>query len=168
MLSPSNLYESESGYFFYTSDNRYFNIYFTPYTFEFNQEGELRSEEYLMIGLENIPELPLEYADEELSFANGNPAEEINDALISAIQRFFEVNPDQVLIYILSTQKGQHKARKRRFKKIVANLGNEISCINYELDEFPDMGFLILTNNPNTEEIDGVFREYINQFYNEG
>ena len=166
MLNPSELYPLESGYFFYTSDNRYFSIYFTYYTIEFQENEEIRSEEYLMIGIEQIPEVPEIYRVEELDRGDNRPAEEIDTALTTAIRNFFAANPEEILIYLLSTERGKQAARKRRFNRIVEKLDEDITCFNYEFDsEYPDTGFLVLTNNPKTDQIEAMFDEYVRQFF---
>ncbi|MGE6901381.1 hypothetical protein [Pedobacter suwonensis] len=168
MLSPSELYSYESGYFFYTSDKRYFNIYFSVYTIELEENGALRSEDKIMIGLSPIPGVPQPYTEEELGFSNGKPRDEINTAMVTAIKKFFNSSPKEILLYLLSTQKGQQAARKKRFASIVDQLGEEITCYNYEFDNgFPDNGFLVLTNNPDSEAIKALFDEYVKQFSNE-
>ena len=165
MLSPSDLFPLESGYFFYTSDDRYFNIYFTYYTIEYQVNEELKSEEYLMIGVEQIPNLPKAYSHEELSKNDTKPTEEIDTALTTAIKNFFAKNPHEVLIYLLSTESGKQAARKRRFTRIVDKLGDDIICFNYEFDgEYPDTGFLVLTDNPDTDNLEAIFDEYVRQF----
>ena len=118
-----------------------------------------------MIGVEQIPELPEFYADEELLRSDTKPTEEIDIALTAAIRKFFDANPKEILIYLLSTERGKQAARKRRFTRIVDKLGDEITCFNYEFDsEYPDTGFLILTNNPETAAIEAIFDEYVRQF----
>ena len=165
MLSPSELYPLESGYFFYTSDNRFFNIYFTYYTIEFQENEEIRSEEYLMIGIEQIPAVPEIYREEDLPGGDTKPAEEIDTALITAIRKFFAANPEEILIYLLSTERGKQAARKRRFTRIVEKLDENITWFNYEFDiEYPDTGFLVLTSNLKTDAIKAIFDEYVRQF----
>lgn len=130
------------------------------------EENEiLQSEEKIMIGLAPIPRVPEPYSNEELDFTGRKPAHEINIALVTAIKKFFENNPEEILLYLLSSHKGQQAARKKRFKSIVEELGEEIICFNYELDNgFPDNGFLVLTRNPNREVIKAFFDEYVKQF----
>lgn len=168
MLSPSKLYPHESGYSFYTSDKRYFNIYFTIYTIQLEEKGELRSEDKIMIGLSPIPFVPEPYTTEELYFSDGRPGEEINAAIVTAIKKFFANNQKEILLYLLSTKKGQQAARKKRFKDIVDQLGEEITYYNYEFDNgYPDNGFLVLTNNPSIEAIKALFDRYVKQFSEE-
>jgi hypothetical protein len=165
LLNPSELYPVESGYFFYSSDNRYFNIYFTYYDIEYQENEKIRSEEYLMIGVEQIPKVPEIYNNEELAGGDTKPTEEIDIALTTAIKNFFATNPEEILIYLLSTERGKQAARKRRFTRIVDKLGEDITCFNYEFDsEYPDTGFLVLTNNPETDAIEAIFDEYVRQF----
>jgi hypothetical protein len=96
---------------------------------------------------------------------NSNPTEEIDTALLTAIRNFFESNPHEVLIYLLSTEKGKQAARKRRFTRIIENLVEDITCFNYEFDSaYPDTGFLVLTDNPETSKIEAMFDEYVRQF----
>lgn len=118
-----------------------------------------------MIGVEQIPELPETYSDEELVRDDTKPAEEIDTALTTAIRSFFATNPHEILIYLLSTDRGKQAARKRRFTRIIDKLGDDITCFNYEFDsEYPDTGFLVLTNNPETDNIEAMFDEYVRQF----
>lgn len=167
MLSPSNLYPTDCGYFFYTNDGRYFSIYFTPYFLEWEDEdGHVQSEEYTMIGIEPVPNVPEEYAAEELGFTDERSSTQIDTALSEAINNFFDANSNEILIYFLSTKKNQHRVRRRRFEKVVAQLGEEITCVNYELDEFPDTGFLILTDHRDKDDITAFFNEYIEQLLN--
>lgn len=118
-----------------------------------------------MIGVEQIPKVPEIYSNEELAGGDTKPTEEIDIALTTAIKNFFATNPEEILIYLLSTERGKQAARKRRFTRIVDKLGEDITCFNYEFDsEYPDTGFLVLTNNPETDAIEAIFDEYVRQF----
>lgn len=118
-----------------------------------------------MIGLAPIPSIPEPYTREGLQFSDAKPSDEIDTALTTAIRKFFDNSPDEILIYLLSTQEGKQAARKKRFKSIVENLGEEITCFNYEFDTgFPDTGFLVLTNNPDSDAVQSMFDEFVEQF----
>ncbi len=117
-----------------------------------------------MIGVEQIPKVPEIYKNEELTKGDTKTTEEIDTALIIAIKKFFAANPKEILIYLFSTAHGKQAARKRRFTRIVEKLGEDITCFNYEFDSiYPDTGFLVLTNNTETDAIKAIFDEYIRQ-----
>ena len=167
MLSPSNLYSYASGYFFYTSDYRYFSIYFTTYTAELEENGTVISRDFIMIGFNLLKIVPSEFENEDLTITHDKPSEEIDNALESAIQNYFAAAKNEPLLYLLSTGNAQHKARTRRFGKVADKLQKDITIVNYEFDDesIPDTGFMILSKNPHIDNLNKFFNKYVRQFY---